>query len=150
MNKPVSPIFHGRDVFAPAAAHLSNGVDISAFGPKINPKKLVKAPYAEADIKKTRITAMALSINRFGNVFMNIIFNEMKKKSGIRLNDNIKIMTSAHDIDAKFVKAFGEVGKNEPAMMPDDFGRIELAINQGDFADRYGVRQGERIDILKS
>ena len=51
MKHPVSPIFHGRDIFTPAAAYLSKGVKMEAFGKKVSTKHLVKAPYEEAVVK---------------------------------------------------------------------------------------------------
>src|SRR3989344_125307 len=47
MRKPVSPVFHGRDIFAPAAAYLSKGVKIEEFGANMNPLLLAEAPYNE-------------------------------------------------------------------------------------------------------
>ncbi len=51
MLQPVSPIFHGRHIFAPAAAYLAKGVAIEAFGPALVFSTLVPAPYKEASIK---------------------------------------------------------------------------------------------------
>ena len=45
MNNPVSPIFHGRDIFTPAAAYLSKGVNIDDFGPELDKKRLMKHFY---------------------------------------------------------------------------------------------------------
>ena len=64
MRYPVSPIFHGRDIFTPAAAHLSRGVKIEEFGKELNPKELAKAPYEEAEIKGDEIGAKIISINK--------------------------------------------------------------------------------------
>ena len=67
MRKPVSPIFHGRDIFTPAAAYLSKGVKMEEFGKELNPKNLAKAPYEEAEIRGNEIHAKVISTNKFGS-----------------------------------------------------------------------------------
>src|SRR3989338_950652 len=73
MRKPVSPVFHGRDIFTPAAAYLSKGIKIEEFGKILNPGNLVKAPYEEAEIKENEINALVISINKFGSIPLNVI-----------------------------------------------------------------------------
>src|SRR3989338_7201110 len=60
MRKPVSPVFHGRDIFTPAAAYLSKGIKIEEFGRTINPSDLAKAPYDEAQINGNEIHALVI------------------------------------------------------------------------------------------
>ena len=79
MRLPVSPIFHGRDVFAPAAAHLANGVALSDLGPEVTEQDLTKAAYEEATFEKDHIDAQAALINKFGSVFLNVMQREMHK-----------------------------------------------------------------------
>ena len=150
MLKPVSPIFHGRDVFTPAAAHLANGVTMEEFGPKIELKNLAKAPYEEAEIRQNNIKAMVININRFGNVFPNIIYKDLQEKWKLKFGDKVTIIATMYEIDAVFARTFGEVRPGEPAMIPDDFGRVEFALNQKNFAGRYGIKKGERIDIKRA
>src|SRR3989338_1644081 len=73
MRHPVSPIFHGRYIFSPAAAYLSKGIKIEEFGKILNPGNLVKAPYEEAEIKENEINALVISINKFGSIPLNVI-----------------------------------------------------------------------------
>src|SRR3989338_3185523 len=68
MKKPISPIFHGRDMFTPAAAYLSKGVKIEEFGKELKPEELAKAPYEEATIEDDKIYAKIISINKFGSL----------------------------------------------------------------------------------
>ena len=75
MNLPVSPIFHGRDVFAPAAAHLLKGVNIKKFGPELKEEELIKAPYDEASLKEESsnlIHATIIDVNKFCSFHLNI------------------------------------------------------------------------------
>ncbi|QQG40643.1 MAG: SAM-dependent chlorinase/fluorinase [Candidatus Levyibacteriota bacterium] len=68
MLLPISPIFHGRHIFSPVAAHLSNGVPIDQFGPVIRFNTLEPAPYQEATIKNGVIEAEVITINKFGSL----------------------------------------------------------------------------------
>ena len=149
MRKPVCPVFHGRDVFAPAAAWLSKGARIEQFGPAIDPQKLVKAPYEEGTISNGTVSGEVIHVNHFGSVAINIINDEFVK-SGIKYKDDIEIDTSVKRINTKFLKAFGEVSKGEVIVIPDDCGRIEIAINQGRFEDKFGVKVGDKVTIKKS
>lgn len=79
MIKPISPIFHGRHVFAPTAAHLSLGVPIEEFGEELDPKSLVKAPYEEAKVQNGKIEATVININHFGSFHLNVLHEEFDK-----------------------------------------------------------------------
>lgn len=147
MRQPVSPVFHGRDVFAPAAAHLANGVHMEKFGPRIQEQELVKAPYEEATCKDGSIEAEVISINDFGNVFLNVRAEEMHKLS--TLNSNVELRFKNKSLFLPYRRTFGEVPKGELVILDDDFGRIEIAVNQRSFGERYEVGQGEMVELRK-
>src|SRR5947208_3363568 len=68
----VSHTFHGRDLFAPAAAHLALGVPAAELGPPLDPEVLVRITIPEAEVSVARIGATALAVDRFGNVQLNV------------------------------------------------------------------------------
>jgi len=70
-------------------------------------------------------------------------------KSGIKYKDDITIETNIKRIGTKFLKTFGEVAKGEVIAFHDDYGRVEIAVNQGVFTDKFGVRLGDKIIIRK-
>ena len=148
MRKPVSPVFHGRDVFTPAAAWLSRGTPIEEFGPEIDHKKLVGAPYTEGDVMNKRVKAQVIHINRFGTIFINIKYDNFVK-SGIKYGDKITVEVNKRKIKTKFLKTFGEVPIGEPLVIPDDFGRIEIAMNQDNFSEKYKVKLLDTVKIKK-
>jgi S-adenosylmethionine hydrolase len=149
MRNPVSPVFHGRDVFAPAAAWLSKGVRIEEFGPVIEPERLAKAPYGEAVAMKGVVSGKIIHVNHFGSVFVNVLADDFEK-SGIRKGGIISVKTRGSSISAKFMSTFGDVTKGEVVAFPDDYGRVEIAINQGSFANEFGVRLLDEIKIKKA
>ncbi len=149
MRQPVSPVFHGRDVFAPAAAWLSKGVPMDEFGPGIKHEDLAKAPYSEADVAKGLVKAKVIHVNHFGSVFLNVLAEDFAK-SGIRQGDGILIEAAGKRLRAKFLNTFGDVGKGEPVAFPDDYGRIEIAVNLGSFSQKYGVKLHDKVIVSKA
>lgn len=146
MIKPVSPIFHGRHVFAPVAAYLSKGISMSEFGPEINPKTLVKAPYEEAVVKDGKIEATVIHINHFGSLHLNILQNEWDRL-GVKKATRVEMLSGKEKISIPFVDTFGDVANGKPLIMKDDYKRVEVAINQGSFVKKYPVKVGDKITI---
>jgi len=147
MRQPVSPVFHGRDVFTPAAAHLANGVAIEEFGPEISVDSLVKAPYSEAIIRDRTIEAEVIHINKYGSLHLNILHAQWDQLA-IKLGQMLTVRFGKKEIRAPFVQTFGEVEQGQPLILKDDYGRAELAINMGNFSKTYKVTTGDRCTII--
>src|SRR3954467_4377522 len=75
----VSRTFHGRDLFSPAAAHLSVGVPLAQLGPPIDPDALVRLDLPEPEIGPARIRATVLSVDRFGNAALNLTRDQVEQ-----------------------------------------------------------------------
>jgi len=148
MRKPVSPVFHGRDIFTPAAAHLSKGVKIEDFGKELSPKELVKAPYEEAIAEGSKIKAKIISINKFGSLHLNITHNEWNNFN-VRLGHKLNIKLNKKSLEIPFFETFGDVGKGNPLIIKDDYGRVEIALNQGSFKNKYKAKIGQDVLITK-
>jgi len=146
MRQPVSPIFHGRDVFSPAAAHLSVGVPLEEFGEELTYDDLVKSPYEEATIKDDTIVAEVISINKFGSLHFNILHAAWDR---FKVEQMIHLKFKDKELEIPFVETFGEVDKDKPLIMKDDYGRVEVALNMGNFCERYDVKVGDRFEITK-
>ena len=148
MRQPVSPIFHGRDVFTPAAAYLSKGVKIEEFGKKLNPKDLVEAPYEESMVKKGKISAKIISINKFGSLHLNIMHKEWDKLK-LKKGNFVEINFKNKALKIRYASTFGDVKKGYPLIFNDDYGRIEIALNQDSLARKYNVKIGDEIIVKK-
>src|SRR3989338_3008483 len=144
MRKPVSPVFHGRDIFTPAAAFLSKGVRIKEFGKELNPKKLAKAPYEEAQVKGNEIKAKVISINKFGSLHLNIMQSEWDKFN-VQVGNYINTILKNKNIKIPFTITFGDVEKGKPLIIKDDYGRMEIALNQDSFTKTYKVKISDDI-----
>ncbi|MBI2575919.1 SAM-dependent chlorinase/fluorinase [Candidatus Woesearchaeota archaeon] len=144
MHQPVSPIFHGRDVFMPAAAHLSKGTPMEEFGPELSFHDLAKAPYEEAECRNGKILAEVIHVNKFGSLHFNIR-HEVWDQMGLQKHQQVLMGSDGGSIKFPFVETFGEVPKGKPLIMKDDYLRIEAAINMGNFSTNYGVGQGAKV-----
>ncbi len=145
MRLPVSAIFHGRDVFAPAAAHLSNGLSIADFGPLIDSSELHPAPYNEAVYDRGVIRATVIHANHYGNVFLNIRNQELHRLA--KTGQTIQLNAGDRTVDLPYRRTFGEVEVGQPVIMDDDFGRIEIAVNQGSFLQILSLKPGDAVEL---
>lgn len=135
MLKNRSNTFHGRDIFAPAAAHASTGIPLSEFGrPVINLLQLSIQP-----IEKTTnsISGTIVYIDKFGNLISNIHSTIINKKI---ISAHMKNYTINH-IGCKFC----DVGRNESVIITSSDGYIEIAVNLGSAKNIYNVEVGEKI-----
>lgn len=147
---PVSPIFHGRDIFAPAAAYLAKGIKPEELGPKLDPAKLAHTPYPEACWQGDQIECEVIHINENGSLFLNIRAEEISK--GAKEGDKIELQMTPgarHQV-LSFCRTFGEVPIGQSLILKDDFGRVEVAINQGNFAKHYKVKRGDSLIIRRT
>lgn len=145
MRTPVSPIFHGRDVFVPAAAHLANGVQLEELGPSFPPEELNPAPYEEATWEGNVLHVMIIQINKFGALHLNIThatYEERDLHSGSLVN---VVLPNGQVVSLTVASTFGDVRPKEHVILRDDYGRIEIATNLGSFATDFGLSIGETL-----
>lgn len=148
MIQPVSPIFHGRHIFAPAAAHLASGVSIDEFGPALYFNQLVPAPYQDAVIKNNIIEAEVININKFGSLNLNILHKTWDQFS-VKHKQEVVLEFGKQKITMPFAETFSQVGVSRPLILKDDYGRVEVAINMGNFAKKYGIKTADCCSIKK-
>ena len=146
-RKPVSPVFHGRDVFTPAAAHICNAVKLEEFGPELKQEELVKAPYDEAKIDGNRIAAQIIDVNNFGSPFLNVMQKVIH--SLFKPGDIIRASLNGKKFNLPYKRTYGDVAIGEVLLVDDDFGRVEVAVNQGFFVDKFDAKVGDRIILEK-
>lgn len=138
----VSKTFHGRDIFAPVAAHLSSGIPLNEIGDPIN--ELETYHWAVPIADKDGLQGWVLHIDRFGNLITNIskelIDDHIKKK-------DMKIYVGNTMLN-KVVSTFGDVEEGEPAAFIGSSGMLEIGINKGNAARMLSVDKGAQISIV--
>ena len=121
----ISNTFHGRDIMAPLAGHILNGLNISTLGPRPATYKLFDLPNPTAE--DNRITGQVMYVDRFGNLTTNIS-GELARHVGGRLQN---VTTTCNAIDAgPITNAYTNVEPGKPLVIFDSTDMIELALNQ--------------------
>ena len=137
-NKPVSNTFHGRDIFAPVAAHLSIGVKPEEFGGLIN--DFVKLKEIEPrKILAGEIEAQIIHIDHFGNIITNLAKPDLAEKFRVELNNqNIENLKSF----------YAEAEKDEVFMIFGSAGFLEIVAFQNSAQKILNVQNGDKIKVL--
>ncbi len=137
-----SNTFHGRDIFAPVAAHLANGVKLQELGDPLD--KLVTYRWAVPISDRDGVQGWIVHIDRFGNLISNIP-EKMVKEAGN--SSQVKIYVG-NTILTSLSATFGEVPDGEPTAYIGSSGMLEVAINKGNAREMLGVEKGAQISIV--
>jgi S-adenosylmethionine hydrolase len=132
-----STTFHGRDVFAPVAAHLAAGADWHDVGPPVGDLVRLSLPAARAGADGLAGEAIALD-GPYGNVITDVGVDAVRTL-GYRPGDHMRLRLDQRTLALPFVRTFGDVPEGRPLAYIDSRGRLALAVNQGNFAKVYGV-----------
>ncbi|MGB5157048.1 SAM hydrolase/SAM-dependent halogenase family protein [Desulfobacterium sp. N47] len=147
--KPVSNTFHGRDIFSPVAAHLSNGVGMEEFGTEASRNTLVTINIVKPEISDNgELTGEIVSIDRFGNLITNIDTKKLDEFFLIAGEKNFHIIVGNKKID-KLSLAYEHAGQNNPLAIIGSRGFLEIAVNRGSAEDYFEAKKRDRIRIVK-
>lgn len=141
----VAPTFHGRDILAPAAAHLAAGVPLSRLGrPRGEIFRLAGTrPVALAD---GRLHGQVVHVDRFGNCISNITAEQVRAAAGDGL---VQIDIADHTlVGLVHTYAEGEVG--QPVALIGSAGRLEVAVREGSAARQLGVQTGTSVYVQRA
>jgi S-adenosylmethionine hydrolase len=144
--EPVARTFHGRDVFAPAAAHLAFGVDLEALGPSVPLADLVRLELPAPKVGTRRIRATVVSVDRFGNVQLNLTSAELESV-GIEPEARVEVAVGFERYYAIAASTFAEVRRGDIVLYEDAYRSISVAINQGNAAEMFGVALGQELEL---
>src|SRR5262245_52469351 len=133
----VSSTFHGRDVFAPAAAHLARGDDWREVGPVIAEPVRLPLPPPTLDAQGLHGPVVAID-GPFGNLITDLDAATFAQL-GYSLGDRVRIRLAGRSLDAPLARTFGDVPRGAPLVFIDSRGHVGLALNHDSFARRYGV-----------
>jgi len=143
---PVSSTFHGRDIFAPAAAYLAAGVEPAELGPSVDPGSLVRPDLPRPEVGDGRIVAHVLIADRFGNVQLNLA-PEHLEEVGIDAGTPVEIEVGLQRFYAVAARTFADVRTGDIVLYEDAYGNISVAINAGDAAEMLATEPGDTVGI---
>ena len=149
MREEVSRTFHGRDLFAPIAAHLANGVAFDDVGPEIDASGLTRVVLPAPEIVDGRFTTSVLFVDTFGNCRLAGGSDDLAALTGGEIAPRgYRLHLGSEHIGAMWVETFGEVKPGELLLYEDaDYAGLALGINQGSAAERFGIEAGAAISI---
>jgi len=145
-RRPVSRTFHGRDVFAPVAAHLALGVPLTSFGPQVaNPVRLrLPAPLVEGGTLRGRIAYR----DRFGNALTNLTATAIADAfPGVPEPDLVVEVLDRTIIGIQ--RSYGDVPIGALVALLGSSGRLEIAEAHGDATNRFGLGVGDGVRVRR-
>ena len=147
--EPVSRTFHGRDVFAPAAAHVAAGVDPEELGPELDPGGLVRLEREAAEVDGRRALARVVAVDHFGNLALGLRREDLER-AGMAVGDHVEVWAAGRAHRAVVGETFASVAAGELVLHEDSFGSLAVAVNQGRAADRLGAGAGDPVEIVRA
>lgn len=159
--------FHGRDVFAPAAAYLATGVPMSALGPSVSDPVMFSPPYLE--IADKRIAGEVWHVDHFGNVITSIgvlAWSEqdcltltpafrgagsMEQEAGGEGRETLRfgagkamVVVAGREV-VGIHRSYAEVACSQVAVLVGSNGHLEIAVREGNAAERLGLGPGDEV-----
>jgi S-adenosyl-L-methionine hydrolase (adenosine-forming) len=142
----VSRTFHGRDLFSPAAAHLALGVPLAELGPPIATDALARLDIPVAEVRPSRIRCNVLSIDRFGNIQLNLA-REQLDEADVQPGTRLELELGAERYYAVAARTFADARAGEIILYEDAYRNIAIAISGGDAAELFAAREGQDVRI---
>lgn len=144
---PISDTFHGRDIFAPVAAHLLNGVSPDRLGSPMNPDDMVNLDYQAPETNENGdLVGTIINVDRFGNLITDIDGKRIEMLRRRYPGRTLTIMVGNQRIKGlATIYQDRLVGNFVTYIGSRDF--LEIAVNQGNAASRLGIGKGESIKV---
>jgi hypothetical protein len=146
---PVSATFHGRDIFMPVAAHVAAGMPLASVGEELPLGALVNLPEPSSRVSGGRIDAEVISVDRFGNVQLSVYDGDLAKV-GARVGGTLVVEAGRRQFPVPLRETFGSVPPGELVAYTDSVGRLAVAVNSGDAAERLGLPPGAHVRLTPS
>ncbi len=138
---PVSLTFHGRDIFAPVAAHLTLGVPLEAMGPAVS--EYERWGTATPEMGERSIRGVVVHVDRFGNLVTNIAREDVERLGEVP-SVELHVHAAGEDIHG-IHRTYGDVAVGDLLAVIGSGGFVEVSANAGSAADMLGV--GRRTPV---
>jgi len=140
-RKPVSPTFHGRDIFAPVVGWLLKGIDESKFGPEISDYRKLAIPPVQRR-EGGVLEGFILHIDKFGNLVTNFTPEAV---GGLELSSGR--FELGDQVVRKQVGCYADAGDDEPVFLVGSSGYIEIAVQKQSAAKVLNARRGMKVTL---
>jgi S-adenosylmethionine hydrolase len=140
-HHPVSHVFHGRDIFSPAAAHLARGVSIALLGEPVTPESLETFPVLKPVIHADgHLVAHIQHVDRFGNCTTDLPEAELSRSGAWHIDVQGRVLDAIH-------RTFGDVPEGELLAFVDSTGFLAIGLRNGSAAQAVPLKVGDTLDL---
>lgn len=146
MLPEISRTFQGRDVFAPAAAHLARGMNPAEVGPELALDSLVSLSIPEPRRHDDHFHAEVLHVDRFGNLQLNVSPLTLADL-GLGLGSMLEVRVEGHRSMVPYAETFASVPPGETLVVEDSYHLMSIAVNRGSAATRFNATIGSSAII---
>lgn len=139
LRRPTSATFHGRDVFAPAAAYLARGMHLFRLGPRIDDPVRIEEPVPSE--REGEIRGEVVALDRFGNLITNVPGEVLKAAGGVE----------GVEVDGRRIplgRTYAQVEPLQPVALINSDGRLEVGVRDSSAAEVLGAEVGTRVRIV--
>jgi S-adenosylmethionine hydrolase len=146
-RSPVSRTFHGRDVFAPVAAHLSLGVPLDEFGPRVHDP--VRLPQSHPRRDGDTLAGQVVFVDRFGNALTNLTEGALREAFGGVPDRRLLVALPGGRVLA-MARSYGDAPVGTLVAILGSSGRLEISQVGGDATERLGLGLHDSITVRLS
>jgi S-adenosylmethionine hydrolase len=148
--EPVSATFHGRDLFAPVAAHLALGEELATLGEPIDPgslETLDSGPAAEVE-PGVRLTAEVGHVDGFGNLAL-LATAVDAAAAGLEAGKRLRVTAPRRSYEALYARTFADADEGELLLFVDSSGALALAVNRDDAGRKLDLAAGDSVALSR-
>ncbi len=142
----VSATFHGRDIFAPAAAHLSRGTPLASLGPSLRSIEKLELPRPVQSSRELR--GEVIYVDSFGNLVSNIDRDGAAQFKACFRDKTVSVRIKRVTAAIPIVEAYAAVPKGAPLAIFSSFGLLEVALRDGNAAMQFGAGPGSSLSLV--
>jgi len=142
----ISRTFHGRDLFAPAAAHLAVGVPLADLGPPIDAELLVRLDLPRPHFGDGVVEATTLYVDSFGNIALNVTRDDVEQ-AGIVAGTRVELEHDGERYYAVAARTFIDARAGDVILYEDSYRNMSVAITGGNAAALLRAKPGDPVGI---
>ncbi len=136
------PTFAGRDVFAPAAAHLCTGVDLAELGELVDPITLLPGIMPLSRQEDGAVTGEVLWVDRFGNIQLNVDPDDL-----LLMDDPLVLVSGEKTRKAIRVRSYSELRSGQIGLVTDSYGLVSIALDRRSASEELRIATGDAVTI---
>ena len=136
------PTFAGRDVFAPAAAHLSAGVDLAELGEPVDPIALLPGIVPLSRQEEGAVTGEVLWVDRFGNIQLNVDPDDL-----MLMDDPLVLVSGDKTRTAVRARTYSELRSGQVGLVTDSYGLVSIVLDRRSAAEELRIGSGDSVTI---